>query len=317
MSFITGTGASAQFGKETTFGTEATPTALLDITSEGISVSVEKGDEGSLLASKTAQTRDLMAIKVDGSLSLILRPETAGLLFHAAFGGADAVSEDGEYKKHTINLCGAKADLPSFTLVVDRNASVKKYTGCTVSSLTIEAAAGDYVKCSVDIKGVKEEAGTLNPSIQEFTIPSYRCTSASLRFAGQEYAVTSSTFKLDNSLEDAPQTYKSGLYSGQPKHGRRGASISFEVPYSSEIEALKSAYLVTEETAAIELKFTSSNPGYSVTITLPNVSLTSVDANVGGTGIITASLEGEALSVGSVEPVTAVIRDKNAEAYGG
>ena len=95
------------------------------------------------------------------------------------------------------------------------------------------------------------------------------------------------------------------------------ATISFEVPYSSEVEALKSTYLVTEETAATELKFTSSNPGYSVTIMLPNVSLTSVDANVGGTGIITASLEGEALSVGSVEPVTAVIRDKNAEAYGG
>ena len=50
---------------------------------------------------------------------------------------------------------------------------------------------------------------------------------------------------------------------------------------------------------------------------MQHVSLTSVDANVGGTGIITASLEGEALSVGSVEPVTAVIRDKNAEAYGG
>ena len=313
MSFITGTGASAQFGKESSFGTDrpAAPGHPIG----RISVSVEKGDEGFLLASKTAQTRDLMAIKVDGSFpssSVRGRPSVP-----SAFGGADAVSEDGEFKKHTINLCGAKADLPSFTLVVDRNAAVKKYTGCTVSSLSIEAAAGDYVKCSVDIKGVKEEPGALNGSIQDFTIPSYRCTSASFRINGQEYPVTSATFKLDNSLEEAPQTYKSGLYSGQPKHGRRGATISCEVPYSSEIETLKSTHLVSEETAAIELKFTSGNPDYSVTITLPNVALTSVGANVGGTGIISASIEGEALSVGSVEPVTAVIRDKNAEAYGG
>ena len=317
MSFITGTGASAQFGMETTFGTGVSPTTLLDITSEGISVSVEKGDEGSLLASKTAQTRDLMSVKVDGSLSLILRPETAGLLFHAAFGGADTVTADGEFHNHTINLCGAKADLPSFTLVVDRNAAVKKYAGCTISSLSIEAAAGDYVKCSVDIKGVKEEAGTLNSSIDDFSIPSYRCTSASFRIDDQEYPVTSATFKLDNGLEDAPQTYQSGLYSGQPKHGRRTATVSFEVPYSSSIETLKSTYLLSEQNASMELVFTSGNPDYSVTITLPKVAVTSLDANVGGTGIITASLEGEALSVGTTEPVTAVIRDKESTAYGG
>lgn len=316
MPFITGTGASVQFGKEASFGTEATPTDLLDITSEGIAVSVEKGDEGSLLASKTPQTRDLMAIKVEGSLSMILRPESAGLLLHAAFGGADTVTSHGDLYRHTIALCGAGTDLPSFTFLVDRNASVKKYTGCTISTLTLEAAAGDYVKASIDIKGVMEENGTL-ATLPGFSIPSFRCTAASFTINGTEYPVTSATFKLDNALEEAPRTYATGLYAGQPKHGRRSATISFEIPYSADIETLKSGHLLTETTAAIVLTFTSSDTDYSISITMPNVSISSVDANIGGTGIVTASLEGEALSVGSTEPVTAVITDSTSGAYGG
>ena len=53
MAFITGSGASLRIGKEESFGAAAAPQALVDITSESISLSVEKGDSGSLLASKT------------------------------------------------------------------------------------------------------------------------------------------------------------------------------------------------------------------------------------------------------------------------
>lgn len=316
MAFITGTGASVQFGKETAFGEAVAATDLLDITSEGIAVSVEKGDEGSLLASKTAQTRDLMSVTVEGSLSLILRPESAGLVIHSAFGGADTVAASEELYRHTMALCAAKTDLPSFTFVVDRNAGVRKYAGCTVSALTIEAAAGDYVKCTMDLKGVKEEEGEL-AELAGFTVPSYRCTSASFTIDGKQYPVTSATFKLDNALEEAPQTYFTGLYSGQPKHGKRSATISFEIPYSADIETLKSSLLVTEQTAAVVLTFTSSARDYSVSITMPHVSVSSIDANVGGTGILSATVEGEALSVGADEPVTAVVTDRNSAAYGG
>ena len=57
---------------------------------------------------------------------------------------------------------------------MDRKASVKKYAGVTVSALTLECAAGDYVKGSVDIKGVKEEAGERSAGASTFTIPAYR-----------------------------------------------------------------------------------------------------------------------------------------------
>ena len=167
MSFLTGAGASLQIGKESTFGTGVSPTVLVDITSEGIKLSVEKGDEGSLLASKTPQSRDLLGISAGGSFSFILRPEFAGLLLHAALGGADTTAQVGSTDKytHTLILCAANSDLPSLTLVVNRKAAVKKYPGCTISTLSLDCAAGDYVKGSVDIKGIKEETGTLNSEL--------------------------------------------------------------------------------------------------------------------------------------------------------
>ena len=318
MPFYTGTGSSLQIGKEKTYGTGVTPDTLVDITSEGIKVSVEKGDQGSLLASKTPMSRDLLGITVDGSVSFILRPEFAGLLFHLALGGADKVTAVGESgnQKHTLHLCGANEDLPGMTVVIDRKASVKKYPGCTIAALSMDCAAGDYVKGSIDIKGTKEEPGTLTPQLTGFEVPSYRCTSAKFTFGGKTYDIASSSIKLDNALEEAPKTYSTGLYKGRPQHGRRSVTVSFEIPYSKEIDTLKDSYLLTEANAAVTLTFTSSNQDYSIIISMPNVAINTVDANVGGTGILNSSVSGEALSVGNTEPLEVVITDKTAKAYG-
>lgn len=317
MSFYTGTGASVQIGKEAVFNTPATPDTLVDITSEGVKVAVEKGDEGSLLASKTVASRDLLSITVSGSLSFILKPEFAGLLFHLALGGDDEVSQDENGNSvHRITLCGANEDLPSATLVIDRKVAVKKYSGVTISSLSIDAAAGDYVKGSVELQGVKEEAGTLNTAVKSFTIPSYRCTQAVFRIGDEVFDISSCSLKLDNALETAPKTYASGLYAGQPQHGRRSVTITFEIPYKENIETLKDEYLTTEKNASVELFFTSSNAEYSVKTIIPNLSVNDVSANVGGTGILTASVSGEALSIGETEPVTVEITDKTTTPYG-
>ena len=318
MSFLIGTGASLQIGKESSFGTGVTPSALVDITSESIKLSVEKGDEGSLLASKTPRSRDLLGVSVAGSISFILRPEFAGLLFYAAMGGSDTVTqvEDTENYTHLLSLCGANDNLPSITIIVDRKAAIKQYAGCSISSLSIDCAAGDYVKGSVDIKGVKEETGALNSELSGFNIPSYRCTSATFAIGEATYDISSASFKIDNALEDAPKTYASGLYPGQPQHGIRSVTISFEIPYSSSIEDLKSSYLTTETNASVVLTFSSSNSDYGVQITIPNLAINDVDAAVGGTGILSATVQGEALSVGSTEPVTIVITDKISSAYG-
>lgn len=316
MSFYVGTGSTIQFGKETTFGTAATMTDLVNFTSESINTTVDKGDEGSLLASKTATNRDLMAINVGGSISYILRPEFAGLLFHAALGGADSVTTAGTgLYKHTMTLAGVNSDLPSLTITVDRKAACRAYTGCSISSLSLEAAAGDYVKGSFDIVGHSEAAGTL-ASLSAYTVPSYRCTSATFSFGGSSLDISNCSITVDNALENAPRTYASGLYAGQPQHGKRSITVSFEIPYSSAIETLRNTYLTTETNAAVILTFASSNSDYTCTVKIPNVAINSVENNVSGAGVITASIAGEALSVGSTEPITVEIVDENSGEYG-
>ncbi len=318
MAFITGTGSSLQIGKESSFAVAAIPSTLVDLTSESIKVTVEKGDEGSLLGSKTAMNRDLLAVSVEGSVSFILKPEFAGLLLHAALGGEDLCEQIDatEHYRHTIVLCDVNESLPGITVVVDRKAAVKQYTGCTLSALSLDCAAGDYVKGSFDIKGTTETEGSLNSSLNGFSVPSYRCTAATFMIAGVTYDIASASVKLDNALETAPKTYSSGLYAGRPQHGKRGITISFEIPYSAEVESLKSTYLTAEAHASVVLSFSSSNPDHAISITLPNVSISDIDANVSGTGILSSSISGEALSVGSDEPITVVITDNISTAYG-
>lgn len=316
MSFYVGTGSTIQMGKESTYGTAATMTDLVNFTSESLKVSVDKTDEGSLLAAKTPMTRDLMAINVDGSISYILRPEFAGLLFHAVLGGDDTVASAGTSKyTHTMKLCGVNADLPTLTFTVDRKAATKAYTGCSLSNFSLEAAAGDYVKGSFDVVGYQETAGTL-AALSGYTVPSYRCTSATFTLGGNTMDISSCSLTIANNLETAPKTYSTGLYAGKPQHGQRGITVNFEIPYSAAIETLKNTYLTTETNAALVLTFASSDSDYTCQITIPNVSINSVENNVSGTGLINAAITGEALSVGSTEPITVVITDKTSTAYG-
>lgn len=317
MSFYTGTGASAQFGKESVFGTSVVPTSLINLTSESMKLTVNKSDEGSLLASKTAMSRDLLDVTVDGSIDFILRPEFAGLLFQSALGGSDTVTDNSVtgYFDHTINLAAVSSDLPSITVVIGRKAAVKKYAGCTISTLSLDCAANDYVKGTIEVKGVNEEEGTL-ATLASYTIPSYRCTSATFTVGGTSYDISSSSFKIDNALEDAPKTYSSGLYASQPQHGIRSTTISFDMPYSNSVETLKSTLLTTETNSAIVLTFTSTDSNYKIKITMPNVAIDSCTNNVTGTGVITASLSGVALSSGSTEPLSVVITDATQTAYG-
>lgn len=315
MSFITGVGAKLQIGKETTWGTGVTPTANVNLTSESIEVSVSKGDEGSLLASKTPMSRDLLGVSVGGSVSFVLRPEFAGLLFSCAMGGTDTVTAEGSLYKHSIKLADTNTSLPGMTIVVDREAAVKKYAGCTVGGLSLSAGANDYVTGSFDIIGVKEESGTV-ASINPYTVPSYRCTSAKLIIGGNEIDAESTDFNISNSLQEAPRTYSNTLYAGRPEHGLREVTFSAEIPYSDVVETLKDTYLTTETNASVSLEFTSSTTGYKLKISCPHCAVTSVSgASVSGSGILTSSVDLTALAVGTDEPCVVEIIDANSTAY--
>ena len=75
------------------------------------------------------------------------------------------------------------------------------------------------------------------------------------------------------------------------------------------MDTFKKTYYIDEASPnlAILLRFTTSNENESIEIFLPHVSITSADGNVGGAGIIDTSFSGEALSVGTTEPITITV----------
>ena len=312
-SFKVGSGSVCQAAAQTTWGTSVTPDVLLNMTGESISVTYQKGDEGNLIANKTAAQKDLLAVVTEGGINTILRPEFIDWLLESAMGKESS----GVY-----TLADPNTELPISTLVMNRGGIVKTYPDVTIRSLTIEAPAQDYVRANIDIVGTKEIAAgsTGAQTIQSlsFTKPSYRCTSATLYYGAGGTAASSlastlcvenCTVTIDNGVEDSPATYCSGFYNDRPVPGQRTVSVNFSIPYSTAVDSFRETYYCDEDSpnVAIKLVFTTSDTSEKVEIYMPNVNLTSADGNVDGPGIIDSSFAGEALSVGSAEPITITV----------
>ena len=311
-----GTGSVCQAGLQSAWGTPATPDTLINMTGESIKTTVEKGDEGNLLLSKTRNQADVMSVKVDGSVSVILRPEFIDWLLEASMGAKN---------DNVYTLAPPNTELPVSTFLLSRGGIVKTYPDVTVKSIKISAAAQDYVKVDIDIAGVKElnagETGAQTVQTLSLTLPSYRCTQATLKYAAggtakasvtQTIDVKESNITIDNGVEDAPATYGTGLYAGRPVPGLRSVSVDFSIPYSDAVDALRNNYYKnpSSPTVALLLKFTTSDPDEYVEVYIPHVSITNADGNVSGAGLIDSSFSGEGLSIGNAEPITITVNHK-------
>ena len=306
-----GNGSVCQAGLQSAWGTPVVPDTLLNMSGETIKTTVEKGDEG-----KTRNQADVMSVKVDGGISLILRPEFIDWLLEAGLGSKN---------DNVYTLAAPNTELPVSTVLLSRGGIVKTYPDVTIKSIKISAAAQDYVKVDIDIAGVKElnagETGAQTAQTLSFTLPSYRCTQATLKYAtggtakasiSQTICVKECNISIDNGVEEAPATYCSGLFAGRPVPGLRSVGVDFSIPYSDAVDTLRNNYYKdpSSPTVALLLKFTTSDPDENVEIYIPHVCITSADGNVGGAGLIDSSFSGEALSVGNTEPITITVNHK-------
>lgn len=311
-----GTGSVCQAGLQSAWGTPVVPDTLLNLTGESIKTTVEKGDEGNLMASKTRNQADVLSVKVDGSISVILRPEFVDWVFEATLGAKN---------DNVYTLAAPNTELPVSTILLSRGGIVKTYPDVTIKSIKISAAAQDYVKVDIDIAGVKElnagETGAQTIQTLSFTLPSYRCTQATLKYAAggtakasvsQTICVKECNITIDNGTEEAPATYCTGIFSGRPVPGLRGVGVDFSIPYSDAVDTLRNTYYKdpSSPTVALLLKFTTSDPDENVEIYIPHVSITSADGNVSGAGLIDSSFSGEAISIGNTEPITITVNHK-------
>lgn len=344
----------------------------LRMTSESLTATYNKLDEGVLMALKTTPEQDLGSVSVSGDVSTVLNPTFVRWLMKAALGEVEATTpdpiigrmesgsegNDAVYEERTFTLAGPADDLPSSGIELWRGNHGFYYSGMTVSNLTIEAPSQDFVKANISFSGTQETYIGSDASAEKINsaanLGSYKCTKAKLRSgnadsdllsqfvtswdkdtcpAKQVYDVETATLTIDNGIEETPATYCSEFYSNQPGHGQRTVTLTCNVPYSNSFESFRQTYYANEnaDKLALLLQFASRDnftyyptatptvtdtvPAHQIFIILPNISITEMSANAGGSGMIDGSFTGTALSVGTTEPIKVIVRDYTSKAH--
>ena len=279
----------------------------VNITSFSIQPSVEKGTEENLLAAKVKDSSYLLSISVDGSFDANLRPEFTDWIFKAATHTEEQAVDQGVYY---YRLADAGSDPVASTLVLKKNGKIFTYPSCCVRTFTLNAPNNDFVTVSCDVVGREEidQNGTsaIDPTAYEakslnnitgtgFTKAGFIVTSGVFKLDNTEYCIESATLTIDNALEDAPRCYQDGQYANIPVMGRRSVTLDFNMPYTDQVETWKDTLLLDTITASVSLEFSTADGEYTVKIEIPELSLTSVDSSISGTGVIEASLSGEAI----------------------
>jgi hypothetical protein len=319
----TGTGASLQVGKEASWGSAAAGAKNANMLSESIKLNATKTVEDTLIAAKAPSAKLLMGLDVSGDFSGILKPENAGYLLHLALGGTDTVGTGvpvASAYTHTIVAQAAGTALPSFTTIVDRRVSIKKYSGCKMQSFRLEGAVADYVRYTASILAKDESSGSL-AGLSALALKSFKTVTATLHIAGTEIAAKKVTLNIGNMLEDTGQTYGSGLYKGEPIHGTREITVDVELNYETVVDTIDATNYQTDTVAATVIWVLESpsmvvgTTPYRVTVTLNNVAIDGIERNVSGAAIIPARITGTATAVSTTEPISVAVIDATSTAY--
>ncbi|AFG37630.1 phage tail tube protein [Spirochaeta africana] len=317
--YARGAGSRLQVGKETTYGQAATPTVQMNFLSESLTQEIIRETEDSLVLAKTKRSMDVMSHNSSGDFNVILKPENLKQLLHLAMGveSSPAAKDGTDFTyEHQFTLIGAEGSLPSFTAVIDRKVAVPAYTGLKVSTLSMEASSGDYIRMTASLQGSgKEEAGSLE-NLDAPVLKAFRFVNGSLTIDGTEFAqVTAVNLNIDNQLDEGEQTLGSGYYRDEGEHNEREVSVSIDCFYNAAANTIREEkYKADGATAAISMTFETPEeiePGekYRFTVELPNVVITDASPNVAGREKIDLTIEGEALETDLEEAITVTVYD--------
>ena len=327
--FYSGAGAKLAAGLQSSYfnNTSTSVNTKLNITSATFDPTVEKISEETLLQSKIKNGSLLASITVDGSFDSNLRPEMTDWVFSAACQqvGTTGVSTTTGYEAMEYTLKDAGNDPLGSTLVLTRSADaadVYTYPGMTVRSMTMTMPNNDFVTVSMDLAG-REEIRHGNTSqigaaavpattyvekvdsASDYTKSSYIVTNGVFKWNDNVWCIESSTLTIDNGIEDSPRCYQDGKYANIPVMGMRSVTFDFNTPYDDRIEDLKNDYLLTSQYGEAVVEFTNADDANEkIIVTIPHLSITSVGAGISGTGVVDASISGEAVQAEGDEPIT-------------
>ena len=285
-----------QFGKESTYGTEATATQQIKIASESLKPEYNKIDEGLATGGRGAGLKATMGISVSGSMSTLMRANMGYLIAHGM--GREAVEKiadsTGAYK-HTYTAIGTSEDehLPSATIRVDRKVNKFAYTGCKINQFTLDASAGNYLKLDVDFVGKNEiDTGVTMPALTPSTLRAFKFAQAKaytvIDGVKEVFAdVDSINLTYNNNLDAQVQTTDTGDYYKEAECGVRDIQATLSMIYAAEAEARRKALYKSDATFGVEVEFISDEEvedgiPYSLKIILPCCQMPTAEANMGG-----------------------------------
>lgn len=324
---INGNSNIIEIGKESTYGTVATPTYRIQVSTEDLKWSPTKKEEGLLTGLRTKGKSETMGIKTEGKLSTLVRPDFAGFFLKGLLGleatPAVATGSTVAYT-HTFTAIGnGESDyLPSYTVIADRKAKIFTYNGLVIGSIDFSAQPEDYLKFDVSLNGKDEGTGSTDTTLSISPLKAFKFKEASVKFNGSKLAdVTSIKLFYNNGLDTSVQTTDTGVYYKQPQAGTREIKIDGEMLYTSAAESLRDTWYKTDGTTSMEIKFESDQYAdetnkipYSLTFTIPYGQIEMPNTTTSD-GTLKQSFTYNALENGSDQLITATLVNTMATAY--
>lgn len=290
---VNGNSVVLQLGKETTYGTAATPDEQIKISSESLKEVYNKIDEGLAVGGRGAGMVATMGIGVEGSFSTLLRPDMGKLLAATLGTEADVVASTVGHL-HTFTAVEPEGSLPSLTAIVDRKVEKFSYSGLKVASLSLSADAGGYVTADVSFNGKKETSGATLQTLTPSALKAFKFAGGKAYIDDVAIAdVTSMSLEINNNLDAQIQTTDTGVYYKEPAVGVREITSNLSMIYSASAESVRNSLYKTDNTFALKLEFTSDEEmvdsdddekkeAYKMTILLPCCQMDDANANMGG-----------------------------------
>lgn len=273
---------------------EAELTHRIKVASEGFQAKYNKKDEGLLTGGLATGKVATMSRKVEGSLSTLLRPDDAGLLFFLLCGKETTADPAGTEQSltHIFEPVGNDLtdSLPSCTVGIDRTVEQDYYTGCKINTLSTSAQQEDYVKVDINFIGareiVKDFTGVdgLKPSAQT----AFKFLGGEFKIKGEHVAdVTNFKMEYNNNLDASIMTADTGEFFKEAECGARDIKIEVECLYSKKSAKIKKDYYNTDDDFAVSLHFQSAEKSaegqpFKIDIEIPAAQLTDLSNNVGG-----------------------------------
>lgn len=278
--------------EESSYGAEATPTATGEILSEDLTMAnnLIRPDYVNNVGEKF---RTLLGnLDVGGQISFDLTPEgIMGWVLKAMFGEVSTSTVDTGVYDHVYTPSTIS---PSYTIEIDRQASVMRFLGCKASSMDISIAQGELLTCNVDWISQQPKIVASGETPNFSTLDPFTAYDVEVTLNGTSYTIMESLNLTINREAEGKRTLNNQRYISGITQKMFDSSGSFTLEYDDDEQfqrALGNSSATTPQKTqtanTLTITITSQEVitgsyKYTLTIEFPEVYYESADAPISG-----------------------------------